>query len=94
MLNDLEALLPPREELIISDDAEEADLCDADLSSQQRAHSVESYEEDEGPRGGVQCHTQWWAPLWLWHKVKYECMKRFCVFMYLLYDLGWGILCQ
>ncbi|XP_048829299.1 dnaJ homolog subfamily A member 4 [Brienomyrus brachyistius] len=58
MLPDLEALLPLREELIISDDAEEVDLCDTDLSSQQHVHRGESYEEDEGPRGGVQCHTQ------------------------------------
>ncbi|XP_036390707.1 dnaJ homolog subfamily A member 4-like [Megalops cyprinoides] len=58
MLPQLEALLPPRDELMITDDMEEVDLCDIDLNSQRRNYSREAYEEDEGPRGGVQCQTQ------------------------------------
>ncbi|KAG7473393.1 hypothetical protein MATL_G00095340 [Megalops atlanticus] len=58
MLPQLEALLPPRDEQMITDDTEEVDLCDIDLNSQRRNYSREAYEEDEGPRGGVQCQTQ------------------------------------
>ncbi|KAI1904461.1 hypothetical protein AGOR_G00005880 [Albula goreensis] len=58
MLPQLEALLPPREELMITDDMEEVELSDADLNSQRRSYSGEAYEEDESPRGGVQCQTQ------------------------------------
>ncbi|XP_018618671.1 dnaJ homolog subfamily A member 4 [Scleropages formosus] len=56
MLPQLEALLPPRDELMISDDMEEVDLCEMTYKS-QRSYSGEAYEEDEGPRGGVQCQT-------------------------------------
>ncbi|XP_068169641.1 dnaJ homolog subfamily A member 4 [Antennarius striatus] len=55
----LERLLPPREEVMITDDMEEVDLCEVDVKTQQRNASREAYEEDdEGPRGGVQCQTQ------------------------------------
>ncbi|XP_076027765.1 dnaJ homolog subfamily A member 4 [Genypterus blacodes] len=56
----LERLLPPREDLMVTEDMEEVDLCEVDVDSQQsRSHSREAYEEDdEGPRGGVQCQTQ------------------------------------
>ncbi|KAM4619522.1 dnaJ homolog subfamily A member 4 [Polymixia lowei] len=55
----LERLLPPREDVMVLDDMEEVDLCEVDAQSQQRSYSAEAYEEDEeGPRGGVQCQTQ------------------------------------
>lgn len=55
----LERLLPPREDLMITDDMEEAELCEVDERTQQRSYSREAYEEDdENPRGGVQCQTQ------------------------------------
>ncbi|XP_061077898.1 dnaJ homolog subfamily A member 4-like [Conger conger] len=57
-LPQLEALLPPREELMISDDAEEVDLTDMDAHSQQSRHNTEVYEDDESPSTGVQCQTQ------------------------------------
>lgn len=56
----LERLLPPREDVMITDDMEEVDLCEVDLNSQQKRYQGEAYEEDEeGPRRGVQCQTQW-----------------------------------
>ncbi|XP_056138632.1 dnaJ homolog subfamily A member 1 isoform X2 [Lampris incognitus] len=59
LMYQLERLLPPREDVMISDDMEEVDLCEVDTQSQQRNYSAEAYEEDEeGPRGGVQCQTQ------------------------------------
>ncbi|XP_041794281.1 dnaJ homolog subfamily A member 1 [Chelmon rostratus] len=55
----LERLLPPREDVMITDDTEEVELSEVDVQAQQRSHSREAYEEDEeGPRGGVQCQTQ------------------------------------
>ncbi|XP_038124625.1 dnaJ homolog subfamily A member 4 [Cyprinodon tularosa] len=55
----LERLLPPREDVMITDDMEEVDLCEVDLGSQQKRYQGEAYEEDEeGPRSGVQCQTQ------------------------------------
>ncbi|XP_071387550.1 dnaJ homolog subfamily A member 1 [Centroberyx affinis] len=55
----LERLLPAREEVMVSDDMEEVDLCEVDSQSQQRSYGGEAYDEDdEGPRGGVQCQTQ------------------------------------
>ncbi|KAM9352068.1 dnaJ homolog subfamily A member 4 [Symphorus nematophorus] len=56
----LERLLPPREDVMVTDDMEEVDLCEVDERSQGRSYSGEAYEEDEdGPRGGgVQCQTQ------------------------------------
>lgn len=45
--------------MMITDDMEEVDLSDPDLRSQQKQYSGEAYEEDEdNPRGGVQCQTQ------------------------------------
>ncbi|XP_042351416.1 dnaJ homolog subfamily A member 4 [Plectropomus leopardus] len=59
LMYQLERLLPPREDVMITDDMEEVQLCEADKQSQERSHSREAYEEDEeGPRGGVQCQTQ------------------------------------
>lgn len=56
----LERLLPPRDDVMITDDMEEVDLCEADVRSQQKNYGREAYEEDdESPRGGVQCQTQW-----------------------------------
>lgn len=55
----LERLLPPREDVMVTDDMEEVDLSEADLQSQQKHYSGEAYEEDDdNPRGGVQCQTQ------------------------------------
>ncbi|XP_037109936.1 dnaJ homolog subfamily A member 4 [Syngnathus acus] len=55
----LERLLPPREDVLITDDTEEVELCEVDERTQQRNYSREAYDEDElGPRGGVQCQTQ------------------------------------
>lgn len=55
----LERLLPPREDVMITDEMEEVDLCEVDVRGQQRDYSREAYEEDEdSPRGGVQCQTQ------------------------------------
>ncbi|XP_005798300.1 dnaJ homolog subfamily A member 4-like [Xiphophorus maculatus] len=55
----LERLLPPREDVMITEDMEEVDLCEVDLNSQQKRYNREAYEEEEeGPRGGVQCQTQ------------------------------------
>ncbi|XP_012726948.2 dnaJ homolog subfamily A member 4 [Fundulus heteroclitus] len=55
----LERLLPPRDDVMITDDMEEVDLCEVDLNAQQKRHHGEAYEEDEeGPRSGVQCQTQ------------------------------------
>ncbi|XP_024137919.1 dnaJ homolog subfamily A member 4 [Oryzias melastigma] len=56
----LERLLPPREDIMITDDMEEVDLCDVTVQPHQKQYSREAYEEDEeAPRGGgVQCQTQ------------------------------------
>lgn len=55
----LERLLPPREDVMITDDVEEVELCEVSVQTQERKCSREAYEEDEeGPRGGVQCQTQ------------------------------------
>lgn len=55
----LERLLPPREDVMITDDMEEVELCEVDMRKQQKNYSREAYEEDEeGPRSGVQCQTQ------------------------------------
>ncbi|KAF7224405.1 dnaJ homolog subfamily A member 4 [Nothobranchius furzeri] len=59
LMYQLERLLPPRDDVMITDDMEEVDLCEVEVGSQQRHYSREAYEEDEeGPRGGVQCQTQ------------------------------------
>lgn len=55
----LERLLPPRDDVMITDDMEEVQLCEVDVRTHQRSTSGEPYEEDEeGPRSGVQCQTQ------------------------------------
>ncbi|XP_048887511.1 dnaJ homolog subfamily A member 4-like [Brienomyrus brachyistius] len=56
MLPQLEALLPSRDEQMITDDMEEVDLCEMTFGS-QRSFRGEAYEEDEGLRSGVQCQT-------------------------------------
>ncbi|KAJ8391566.1 hypothetical protein AAFF_G00087070 [Aldrovandia affinis] len=58
MLPQLESLLPERDDVMVLDDMEEVDLTEMDYDSQRRSFSREAYEEDEGPRGGVQCQTQ------------------------------------
>lgn len=59
LMYQLERLLPPRDDVLITDDMEEVDLCEVDVESQQSNHSREAYEEDEeSPRAGVQCQTQ------------------------------------
>jgi len=59
LMYQLERLLPPRDDLMITDDMEEVELCEADERTKQRQYSREAYEEDdEHPRGGVQCQTQ------------------------------------
>ncbi|KAM9854931.1 dnaJ homolog subfamily A member 4 [Aulostomus maculatus] len=59
LMYQLERLLPAREDVMISDDMEEVDLCEVDERTQKRNFSREAYEEDEeSPRQGVQCQTQ------------------------------------
>ncbi|KAM3940277.1 dnaJ homolog subfamily A member 4-like [Leptodactylus fuscus] len=53
----LEALLPPREELMVTDDMEVVELVEFDPKEHGRAYRGEAYHEDERPRGGVQCQT-------------------------------------
>lgn len=55
----LERLLPPREDVMMTDDMEEVELDEVDVRTQERSYSREAYEEDEeAPRSGVQCQTQ------------------------------------
>lgn len=55
----LERLLPPREDMMITDDMEEVELGEVETRKQRRSYSREAYEPDEeGPRTGVQCQTQ------------------------------------
>ncbi|XP_062927012.1 dnaJ homolog subfamily A member 4-like isoform X2 [Mobula hypostoma] len=56
-LIELEHLLPPRQELLISDDMEHVELSEFSPEQQRRNYSGEAYEEDQRPRGGVQCQT-------------------------------------
>lgn len=55
----LEALLPSREDVMVTDEMDQVDLEDFDPNEQTYRNSVgEAYEEDdEGPRTGVQCQT-------------------------------------
>uniref|UniRef100_A0ACB8E5G1 DnaJ (Hsp40), sub A, member 4 n=2 Tax=Sphaerodactylus townsendi TaxID=933632 RepID=A0ACB8E5G1_9SAUR len=54
----LEVLLPPREEVLITDDMDQVDLVEFDAREQSHRKYREAYEEDEeGPRTGVQCQT-------------------------------------
>lgn len=52
----LEALLPPREEIMVADDMEAVELVEFDPKEHSREYR-EAYHEDERPRGGVQCQT-------------------------------------
>ncbi|XP_051898307.1 dnaJ homolog subfamily A member 4 [Pristis pectinata] len=56
-LTELEHLLPPRQELMITDDMEHVELTEFIPEEQRRSYSGEAYEEDQKPRGGVQCQT-------------------------------------
>lgn len=57
-LPQLEALLPPRQKVRVSEDAEQAELEEFSPSEQSWRQHREAYEEDEdGPRTGVQCQT-------------------------------------
>lgn len=59
LMYQLERLLPARDDVMITDDMEEVELCEVDVQSQQKSYSREAYEEDEdSSRGGVQCQTQ------------------------------------
>lgn len=59
LMYQLERLLPSRDDVMITDDMEEVELSEVDVQSQQKSQSREAYEEDEdSPRGGVQCQTQ------------------------------------
>ncbi|KAL7980351.1 hypothetical protein Chor_014680 [Crotalus horridus] len=54
----LEALLPPREEVIVSEDMDQVELAEFDPKERTYRNHGEAYEEDdEGPRTGVQCQT-------------------------------------
>lgn len=64
-LVELENLLPPRQEYIIPDGAEECVMVNMDLNEgqqngQRRGEAYESDDEASGPHGGsrVQCATQ------------------------------------
>ncbi|XP_078388646.1 dnaJ homolog subfamily A member 4-like [Cetorhinus maximus] len=56
-LAELEDLLPPRQEVMITDDMEPVELTECLSEEQHRSYSGEAYEEDQKPRGGVQCQT-------------------------------------
>lgn len=55
----LEALLPKKQEEMISDDMEDVDLHEFDPNARAHGMGSEAYDEDddEGPRGGMQCQT-------------------------------------
>ncbi|XP_063769554.1 dnaJ homolog subfamily A member 4-like [Pseudophryne corroboree] len=54
----LETLLPPREEIMVTDDMDMVDLVEFDPREQSRHYRGEAYVDDEDrPRGGVQCQT-------------------------------------
>ncbi|VDO93626.1 unnamed protein product [Soboliphyme baturini] len=59
-LDELANLLPPREECIIPDQAEEVYMAEADLSRDGSSRRATAYEEDEMPSGAqtMQCHPQ------------------------------------
>ncbi|XP_029436887.1 dnaJ homolog subfamily A member 4-like [Rhinatrema bivittatum] len=57
-LAQLEDLLPPREEVLVTDDMEQVDLVEFDPSTRSPSYGREAYEEDDHhPRAGVQCQT-------------------------------------
>uniref|UniRef100_A0A8D0HFZ8 DnaJ heat shock protein family (Hsp40) member A4 n=1 Tax=Sphenodon punctatus TaxID=8508 RepID=A0A8D0HFZ8_SPHPU len=53
----LESLLPPREEVVITEEMDQADIVEFEPAEQTHRRSAESYEDDDGPRAGVQCQT-------------------------------------
>ncbi|XP_069312969.1 dnaJ homolog subfamily A member 4 isoform X2 [Eulemur rufifrons] len=57
-LPQLEALLPPRQKVRITDDMDQVELKEFNPSEQNWRQHGEAYEEDDdGPRAGVQCQT-------------------------------------
>uniref|UniRef100_A0A8C0PQ19 DnaJ heat shock protein family (Hsp40) member A4 n=1 Tax=Canis lupus familiaris TaxID=9615 RepID=A0A8C0PQ19_CANLF len=57
-LPQLEALLPPRQKVRVTDDMDQVELKEFNPSEQNWRQHREAYEEDEdGPRAGVQCQT-------------------------------------
>ncbi|CAI9565521.1 unnamed protein product [Staurois parvus] len=53
----LEALLPSREEVMVTDDMDIVELVELDPREQSRHYRGEAYQDDERQRGGVQCQT-------------------------------------
>lgn len=54
----LEAFLPAREEVIVTDDMEDVELHEFDPNARTQGMPGEAYEEDDDePRGGMQCQT-------------------------------------
>ncbi|XP_068107395.1 dnaJ homolog subfamily A member 4-like [Hyperolius riggenbachi] len=53
----LEALLPPREHVMVTDDMDVVELVEFDPKEESGRYRGEAYDEDERPRGGVQCQT-------------------------------------
>lgn len=57
-LPQLEALLPPRQKVRITDDMDQVELKEFNPNEQSWRQHREAYEEDDdGPRAGVQCQT-------------------------------------
>lgn len=58
-LPQLEALLPPRQKVRVTDDMDQVELREFNPSEQNWRQQREAYEEDDddGPRAGVQCQT-------------------------------------
>ncbi|XP_064425813.1 dnaJ homolog subfamily A member 4 isoform X1 [Mirounga angustirostris] len=58
-LAQLEALLPPRQQVRVTDDMDQVELKEFNPSEQNWRQQREAYEEedDDGPRAGVQCQT-------------------------------------
>lgn len=57
-LPQLEALLPPRQKVRVTEDMEQAELQEFSAGEQGWRPQREAYEEDEdGPRAGVQCQA-------------------------------------
>ncbi|XP_018413706.1 PREDICTED: dnaJ homolog subfamily A member 4-like [Nanorana parkeri] len=53
----LENLLPPKEEIMVTDDMDVVELVECNPKEQSRHYTGEAYQEDEKQRGGVQCQT-------------------------------------
>lgn len=57
-LSQLEALLPPRQKVRVTEDMDQVELKEFNPSEQNWRQHREAYEEDDdGPRAGVQCQT-------------------------------------